>query len=526
MADDRRNLVITGFMGTGKSTVARAVAQRMGRACVDMDEEIVRRAGMTIALLFETRGEQVFRDYERALCEELAARERLVIATGGGALVDPLNRELLARNGLVVCLGCAEWMLVERLRGDTRRPMLHGADPEQRLRELLQARRAAYAEAPHHIDTTDKPVKAVAAEVVTLFESRPRVWRVQAPQGDYPVHLAPGVLGRLAPMLRVRGVAERVVVVSDAHVWPLYGEGVVEGLRAGGFDPAPVVLPAGEQTKTLESVRVLYDAFIEAGLDRHGAVIALGGGVITDMAGLAAATYLRGVPLVQAPTTLLGMVDAGVGGKVAVDHPQGKNLIGAFVTPLLVLVDPDVLDTLPKVERLAGLAEIIKAGVIADAELFGAFAPERTTPDLRWAVERALEVKIAVVERDPYEQGERAVLNLGHTFAHAFERLAEYSLAHGLAVSVGMVAAAELAALRGVCSPSTVARLRAVLAHQGLPTRYDAHPPDVVYQAMGTDKKRQGARLRFVLPRDIGEVVIDGDVPPEQVIAALERIRT
>ncbi|MHB1295479.1 MAG: 3-dehydroquinate synthase [Anaerolineae bacterium] len=525
MTVDRRNLVITGFMGTGKSTVARAVAKRMGRACLDMDEEIVRRAGMSIPALFAARGERAFRDHERLLCEELAGKEDLVIATGGGALVDPYNRELLARNGLLVCLACAEGALLDRLRWDAGRPMLYGAQPEQRLRTLLAERRAAYAEVPHHIDTTNKAVDQVVEEMVRLFASRPRVWAVRAPQGDYPVHLAPGVLGRIAPLLRVRGVAERVALVSDANVWPLYGERVAADLRAGGFEPTPMVLPAGEQAKTLESVRTLYDGFIAAGLDRGGAVVALGGGVITDMAGFAAATYLRGVPLVQAPTTLLGMVDAGVGGKVAVDHPQGKNLIGAFVTPLSVLVDPDVLATLPEAERLAGLAEIIKAGVIADPELFDAFAPDRPAPDLRWAVERALEVKIAVVERDPYERGERAVLNLGHTFAHAFERLAGYSLAHGLAVSVGMVAAAELAALRGLCTAEMVARIRAVLRHQGLPTRYDAHPPEVVYQAMGTDKKRQGARLRFVLPREIGEVVIDGDVPPEQAIAALERIR-
>ena len=526
MTASRRNIVLTGFMGTGKSAVGRGVAQRLGRAFVDMDELIVQRAGMSIAEIFRQHGEEAFRRCERVLCEELGAQESLVIATGGGALVDPHNRELMAANGYLICLDCEVDELFRRLEGDDSRPMLWDENPQRRLVELYRSRRPAYIEVLYHLDTTSRSPGEIIEEVLGLVEAGPVAWRVATPLGSYQVHLATEGLEHLGALLRARDVGANVVLVADEHVWPLYGEALLEGLRHSRFAPTAVVLSAGERFKTLDSVRILYDRFAEAGLDRSAAVIALGGGVITDMAGFAAATFMRGVPLVPVPTTLLGMVDASIGGKVAVDHPKGKNLIGAFVQPLLVMLDPRTLETLPEVERRSGLAEVIKAGIIADRELFERLESGVAASDLSWMVQHAIAVKIAVVEEDPYEQGRRAVLNLGHTFAHAFEVLAGYQLHHGLAVSIGLAAAAHLAEIRGLCSSQTRERIVATLRRCSLPTSYDAHPPDVVYQAMYADKKRRGASLRFVLPREIGEVVIDGDVPEEQVFAALERIRS
>ena len=404
--------------------------------------------------------------------------------------------------------------------------MLWGANRVQRLRELLHARQPAYAQIPYHIDTTRRSPQAVTTAVVRLFRGRPITWSVSTPTGCYLVHLLPGGLDYLGSLLLGQGRRSRLAIVSDENVWPYYGQDVHSALSKSGYEIESIVLPAGEAHKNLETVRAIYNRFVKARLDRGSVVVALGGGVITDMAGFAAATFMRGLPLVQIPTTLLGMIDASVGGKVAVDHPSGKNLIGAFVKPLLVMVDPQTLATLPEVERLSGLAEIVKAGIIGDVELFDHLANRDVVDDMRWVVERALEVKIAVVEEDPYEKGRRAVLNLGHTFAHAFEVLSQYRLRHGLAVSIGTVAAAHLAELRGLCTSQTRRRIAGALQRHTLPTTYDAESPQRVYEAMHMDKKRRGTNLHFILPRAIGDVVIDSDVPAGQVLQALERIRS
>jgi 3-dehydroquinate synthase len=520
-----RNLVLTGFMGTGKSTVGRRVAERLGRPFVEMDAEIARRAGKSIPEIFHHDGEEAFRRLERALCAELGDRAGLVIATGGGTLVDDENRRTLARNGCLVCLDCEVDELLRRLEHDDGRPMLWTDDRPARVRELLHARRPAYARIPYHVDTSCRSQDQVVDDVARIYAADPTTWQVRTPSGEYAVHLMPGGLAHLGDMLSARGIGRSVVVVSDEHVWPLHGERIQRGLQASCYRATPIILPPGERHKTLDTVSGLYDRFLDAGLDRSGAVIALGGGVITDMAGFAADTFMRGVPLVPVPTTLLGMVDASVGGKVAVDLPRGKNLVGAFIEPLLVLLDPDTLETLPDIERRAGLAEIIKAGVIADPELFAAMEAG-DEPPLRWQVERALQVKIDVVEEDPYERGRRAVLNLGHTFAHAIEVLADYGLHHGLAVSIGMAAAAYLAEARGLCSPETRRRIVATLQCHGLPVAYSEHEPAAIYRAMGSDKKRRGSTLRFILPRDIGDTIIADDVSETEVIHALERIRS
>ena len=314
-----------------------------------------------------------------------------------------------------------------------------------------------------------------------------------------------------------------MALVTNPTVGGLYAPVVVESLREAGFDPLVVEVPDGEAFKTLDTVRSLYDRFVDGGLDRASPVFALGGGVIGDTAGFAAATYMRGVPLVQLPTSLLAMVDASVGGKVAVDHPRGKNLIGAFHQPELVVVDPDVLATLPEGEFRVGLAEVIKAGVIGSPALFEHLERRGAEP-LEWVIGEAIRVKAAVVEEDPYERGRRAILNLGHTFGHALEVLSSFSLRHGEAVAVGMAIAAEVAVRLGLCESSVRERLIALLRQFGLPTACKGYEPEAIWEAMATDKKRRGQRLRFVLPRAIGRVVVADDVPKELVLEVLERM--
>jgi 3-dehydroquinate synthase len=284
-------------------------------------------------------------------------------------------------------------------------------------------------------------------------------------------------------------------------------------------------MPDGEAHKTLETLAGLYDQFVEGGLDRSGAVLALGGGVTCDVAGLGAATYMRGLPVVQVPTTLLAMVDASVGGKTAVDLPQGKNLVGAFKQPALVAIDPLVLDSLPRPEIASGMAELLKHGVLADPELFEELAagpPDRATwPRL---IARSLQVKIEVVEEDPFERGRRAVLNLGHTAGHALEQLSGYQMRHGEGVSVGMVVAARIAVALGMAEAGLDERIARVLAAYHLPVECPPLEAAAVWDAMGRDKKKRGKVLRWILPREIGVVEIVEGVPRETVIDILREM--
>jgi len=343
---------------------------------------------------------------------------------------------------------------------------------------------------------------------------------IKVRDAHYDIVLGIGVLDELGPLMAERGLAGRVAVVSDETVAELYGKQVLHSLRDAGFAPRLITFPAGEEHKNLDTVRRLYDAFVAAGLERSSPVVALGGGVVGDTAGFAAATFLRGVPLVQVPTTLLAMVDASIGGKVGVDLPQGKNLVGAFKQPVLVVADPTALRTLPEPEFRAGLAEVIKAGIIGAPDLFTHLEGQGYEP-LAWVIRRAIEVKRDVVQEDPFEAGRRAVLNLGHTFGHALEALSGYTLLHGYAVSIGMAVAARVAVHLGLAGEELLRRVERVLARYGLPVRYAGHAPEEVWQAMGTDKKRRGGQLRFVLPRAVGDVVVTADVPKEVVMQAL-----
>ena len=533
------NIVITGFMGTGKSCVGQLVAEWLGRDFVDMDLLIEEREGCSISEIFATQGEPYFRALERGLCRGLAAQSDLVIATGGGALIDPVNREVMGCSGVLFCLRCSSDEILRRLARAEDRPLLDVQDRRRRIQALLAQRREVYARIPHQIETTGKTIEQVAEEVIRLTRATRRLEAikriaVRAPTGQYDIHLAWEGLGRIGELLSRggslcppwKGQPSRVAVVSNSTLWPLHGPTVESSLRAAGFNPLICLVPDGEAYKRLDTVCQLYDQFIDGGLDRSGVVIALGGGVVGDMAGFAAATYMRGLPLVQVPTTLLAMIDSSVGGKVAVDHPRGKNLIGAFKQPAFVMVDPTVLGTLPDEEMRSGWAEIIKHGIIGDPALFERLEarPElRPSPvALAEIITAAIQVKVDVVEEDPYERGRRRVLNLGHTFAHAFEVLSDYQLRHGHAVAMGMLVAARVAEMMDLCPPEIPGRIEALLSAFGLPTRVPPFRPEAIWQAMALDKKKRGSQLRFVLPRALGDVIVTERVAQQEVLMVLK----
>ena len=392
-------------------------------------------------------------------------------------------------------------------------------------------RRQAYAAIPWQVDTTGLSMDEVAESVMALAGTVTLL--VRHPGGEYPIHIGHGLLPHIGEALRKVGVAEgsRVAIVTNPTVAPLYGSQIEASLRAAGLQPFICSVADGEQHKTLASVTALYEQFLANGLDRSSTVLSLGGGVIGDVAGFAAATFMRGLRFVQVPTTLLAMTDASVGGKTGVDLPQGKNLVGAFKQPALVAIDPAVLATLPAEEVRSGMAEVIKHGVIGAPDLFAELETGGGALSSWWEGEgvtrlaRSLRVKIDVVEEDPFERGRRAVLNLGHTVGHGLERLSDFTLRHGEAASIGMVAAARIASRLGHASPALADRIEASLAIWGLPVRLPPFSPSAIWEAMAHDKKRRGRSLRWVLPRVIGDVFITDQVKRSDVLEVLESLR-
>ena len=346
---------------------------------------------------------------------------------------------------------------------------------------------------------------------------------IMHPTGHYDVLVGADLLPSLADLAHIRGA---IVLITDSHVGPLHAS------RCDNV-ACEITIPAGEQHKTLATVQTIYDQMLNAGVDRQATVVALGGGVVGDVAGFVAATYLRGVDFVQCPTSLLAMVDASVGGKTGVDMPQGKNLVGAFKQPTAVLADVTMLQTLPKVEFAAGMAEVVKHGLINDAELFDKlergewrFSHRSPVADLQSLVATAIAVKQTVVQEDPFEQGRRATLNLGHTFGHAIEQVSGYRVRHGEGVAMGLVAAANLSARLGLCDPALQTRLEGVLQAQGLPQRIPAEfDPNAIYRAMFSDKKKASGKLRFILLREVGEVFMKENVAETAVLQSITAVQ-
>jgi 3-dehydroquinate synthase len=348
----------------------------------------------------------------------------------------------------------------------------------------------------------------------------------------YPIHIGQDVLAQLPEILEQAGARGVVGLVTDTNVGPLYAEQVQGLIEDAGHRCVTHTMPAGEENKRLARIEEICGTFLEAGLDRASVIVALGGGVVGDIAGFAASVFMRGIPFIQIPTTIVSQVDSSVGGKTGVNHPVGKNTIGAFHQPRAVLIDMTLLNTLPLREIQAGIAEVIKHGVIADAELF-AYMEENAQAILSMTLEafevpvlRSCEIKSAVVAEDEKEHGKRANLNYGHTFGHAIEAVTEYKkYLHGEAIAIGMCAAAAMAHQLDMVDAAFVQRQRDCFLAYGLPVSWDALPVEEAMKAMRKDKKVRTGTLRFILPVKMGEVVQRTDITDDQVRAALEAVR-
>lgn len=545
------NIALIGFSATGKSVVARKVAEQLNWGFVDTDDEVVRISGKSIPEIFEQNGESEFRKLERKVLNQACARDKVVIATGGGAIIDPANQELLRRTSTIICLEAEPETIYRRLLQDSLcssnpmvRPLLAVDNPLERIKRLKAQRQPYYSIADWTIHTDNLSLAEVSREVIegwqivsqsanndSGFAEAGFTFQVRTSIDHYPVFVGWGLLERLGQRMKQVGLSGSAIIISDECVFSIYGEEVSKILEKAGLRVDCCVVPPGEATKNIGQAIKIYDFLIEHRVERSDTIVALGGGMVGDLAGFVAATFLRGLAWIQVPTSLMAMADASIGGKVAVDHPRGKNLIGAFYQPRLVLADVRTLTTLPQRELISGWAEVIKHALILDsnlvsflednAEKLSKLAPNVTTRAIAWSAS----LKARVVAEDEKETGKRIILNYGHTIAHALEAATKYNqFLHGEAVAVGMTGEAKLSQRLGLLSHGVIERQRSLLQRFNLPVSCSGVDLPDVLAAMELDKKVHSKALRWVLLEDIAKVVIRSDVPRQDVLAVLREV--
>jgi shikimate kinase/3-dehydroquinate synthase len=550
-----RNIFLVGLMGSGKTTVGRALAKKLNKRFIDSDHEIEARTGASIPLIFEIEGEQVFRQREAEVIRDLTAQDDIVLATGGGAILDPQSRAYLKERGTVIYLRASVNSILQRTGHDKNRPLLQTADPRKRIEDMSRQREPFYREVADLVVETGRPnVQWLVHAIATQLESRasehaassgtsdnphapltdmntrqpaPLTVNVDLGERSYPITIGHALIDDAERILKhVTGT--NVAIVTNTIVGPLYLDRLAQPLQAAGKRVITIVLPDGEEEKNWANLMTVFDVLLREKCDRKTTLVALGGGVTGDMTGFAAATFMRGVPFIQVPTTLLSQVDSSVGGKTGINHPLGKNMIGAFYQPQAVIADTGTLATLPLRELAAGLAEVIKYGAAMDEPFFDwieaniANLVGRDPGALAYAIQRSCEIKADIVRQDEREGGLRAVLNFGHTFGHAIEAGMGYGQwLHGEAVGCGMVMAADLSARLGFIDQAAKARLRALVKAAGLPVI----APDLGLQRwlelMQVDKKNEGGQIRFILMKPLGTPFIT-TVPQEALLATIE----
>ena len=522
------DVVLVGLPGSGKSSIGRRLAARHGATFIDLDEAIERDAGVRIPEIFADEGEAGFRTRERAVIGNLGAADpspevRRVIAPGGGAVVDPRNRWRLYRGRVPVWLDSRPEVLAQRLRRSPNlRPLIAGRDPIRSLRELTAARGRFYgaatripgmAETHAVVDAVDAAVREARTDAGTiLLRAETMIGRIV---------IGEGMAGRVIVEELRRLGATRAFVVSEPGAWGAVGPSLAADLHAAGLPVELIVLPQGEAAKSLAVVEDAARELTRRHLERGEPLIAVGGGALGDTAGFLAATYLRGVPIIQVPTTLLAQIDSSIGGKTGVDLPEGKNLIGAFHQPAAIVIDVALLAGLPERERRAALGEAAKMAALGDErllELLETRGPAIASGDpvaaadgcLAELVERCAWAKVEVVAADEKDAAVRIALNLGHSLGHAVEAAGGYrDLRHGEAVAYGLRAACRIGVEAGVTPPERAARLERLLDTLGLADGALAYPLAAVLDLLGADKKHRAGRLRWVLPSATGYIVRD-----------------
>ena len=552
-----RSVVLVGMMGSGKTSVGKRLAMRLGLPFADADHEIEVASGMTVPEIFTIHGEAAFRDGERRVVARLLKDGQKILSTGGGAFNNSQTRDKISELGISIWLRAEFDVLMRRVRKRANRPLLQTPNPEATLQRLIDERYPIYALADLTVQSQDGPVELVVEASVRALEhhlglSRPAVAgngatppasaksattvRVELDTRAYDIEIGAGLIEEAGARIAKLKPGAACAIVTDENVARHHLPRLQRSLEMAQIRYTAIIVPAGEATKSYAHFAQVCDSIIGAKMERGDLVVALGGGVIGDLAGFAAASVRRGMGMVQIPTSLLAQVDSSVGGKTGINSPHGKNLIGAFHQPSLVLADSDALATLPEREFRAGYAELAKYGLIDNAPFFhwleanwrAVFAGGNARDE---AIATACRAKAAMVLRDEFEHGDRALLNLGHTFGHAFERLTHYNgdvLVHGEGVAVGMACAFRMSVEMGLCSGQDAGRVEGHLRAVGLPTRIGEIPgwnfsEDAIIDAMYQDKKVQRGALTFILARSIGESFIARNVDAEIVRKALVR---
>jgi len=561
-------VVLAGFMGAGKTEVGRDLAGILGVEFVDVDEQVETETGMTVADIFEQHGETYFREKEAKVCKGLSPTAGAVIATGGGTLLNDDNFRRLSALGTMVLLESTVEAALERMQGSDTRPLLPGfgasevssnTELRDRVESLLDERRPVYDRISFRVDTTGRSTDDIAAEIASVLPPGCRVIRIAVDvrplprsgeddgagppagvrTGEKPVDagresrivIGRGAAAKLGPYLAELGLRSRVFLFMPKHLSGTFLERIRPSLDWVSISHEVIPVEDGDAGKNLAQVRDLLDRLAACGAGRFNPVVSVGGGVTGDVAGFVAATYMRGLPFVQIPTTLVSQVDASIGGKVGVNHPRAKNLIGSIYQPLMILDDPLMLEGLPPREIAMGMSEVVKTAIIGSPGLFDYIGSVVDKPAndmfrdpefLERCTFECVRVKSGIVERDPYERDIRRVLNLGHTLGHALESALEYEgIKHGEAVAVGTIAAIRLAVDRGRADRALLDRTMAILEWCGLPTRTPPVVHDLLRRSLKLDKKVKSGQLFFVLPLDVGNVEIVSDVTEDELIAVL-----
>ncbi len=560
-----RSLVLVGMMGAGKTSVGRRLAVALGLQFVDADHEIESAAGMTIPEIFARHGEPYFRDGERRVVTRLLSEGQRVVATGGGAFIQQATRDDIIKNGVSIWIKADVDVLIRRVRKRVNRPLLQTSDPETTMRRLIDERYPIYAQADFSVVSRDGPHENMVDKILGTLESglaplarlkihhmtrpatsigsetsmpaaQPANVHVTLGARSYEIFIGNGLIETAGQRIAKLFPGSSCAIVTDRNVAGQHLDAVRASLDAAFIRHSTVIVAPGEGSKSFAGFTTVCETIIAARMERGDLIIALGGGVVGDLAGFAAASIRRGMNFIQIPTTLLAQVDSSVGGKTGINSDHGKNLIGAFHQPALVLADTATLKTLSPRHFKAGYAEVAKYGLIDNLAFFKWLEDNWQVifnhgPELIEAIAQSCQSKANVVARDETEQGDRALLNLGHTFGHALETLTHYDsarLIHGEGVAIGMMCALRLSHQLGHCGLEDVARVEQHLKAVGLPTRINQihglnAGADAILEAMYQDKKVQRGALTFILLRGIGQSFVAKNVPAEAVRSYLER---